>query len=104
MLLDVVERLSLLQVLPQKGNIVTLRILDDLRRDLSFTEEEVKKFAMNFDGGVATWTGSEPKEVPLGAAAEKIIADELTRLDKTGELHRSHMGLYARLVEGKEGD
>ena len=44
MKLDVGERIRLLGILPEKGNLLTLKIVRELRDDLSFSEKEHKDF------------------------------------------------------------
>lgn len=81
------ERLLLLRILPRQGSLTTLRIVRDLERDLSFSEEEyvALKFA-NLDGGGVRWDESaDPeKDVPVGPTALEIICEQLAEVERTG--------------------
>lgn len=49
MKLDTMERVKLLETLPEKEDILTLKILRKLRESLSFTEEELKNFDVSYE-------------------------------------------------------
>ena len=42
--LNIAERFALLGVLPQQGNVITLRIIRELQSRLSLSEKELKHF------------------------------------------------------------
>jgi len=85
MLLSVRQRIVLLQLIPpQSGNLTTLRIVRKLREDLSFTEEEHKKFDMRPEDDGVAWDAelAEPKEVEIGEVAHGIIVDNLKMMNQ----------------------
>lgn len=47
--LSIMERIKLLEVLPQQGDLLTLKILRKLRESLSFSEEELKTFSAAYE-------------------------------------------------------
>ena len=49
MKLGVLERITLLQILPVQGDFLTLRIIHELRQVLSFTEGEIAEFGLEVD-------------------------------------------------------
>ena len=54
--LEVKERLLLLMLMPEHGNIGDIRIINDLKSNLSFTEEEHKDWNLKRDeDGNYTW-------------------------------------------------
>jgi len=95
MQLNVKERLVLLQMLPGlRGNLATLRIIDDLMRDLGFTEEEYKELGFEADGDQLRWNESDAvKDVEIGPKARESIQGALRGLDKGGQLSRDHLSL-----------
>lgn len=104
MKLNVPERLSLLQVLPQEGNVVTLKILKDLASVLGLSEEEFKEFGIKRDGDQATWNekGGEEIEIALGEMATDIITETLVKLDRNNKLPQRCLSSYEKFVEKKE--
>ncbi len=48
-LLNILERLKLLEILPSEGNYATLKIMRKLRETLSLSEEEFKKVTIQYE-------------------------------------------------------
>lgn len=109
MKLNIADRIAVLGLLPDEGNVVTLRIVRELQNELSFTEEEHKSFKMKNktlpDGRVnITWDSDftlEEKDIPIGEAAKGIIVEQLKKLDRENRLHVSMLPLYEKFIEGK---
>ena len=99
--LQIVERINLLSVLPEKGNFATLRVVDDLRRKLAFTDEELTAFEMKIETDRVLWNKEKDTEVEMefGEFAEKLIVDTLKELDKKEMLEAKHKSLYEKFVE-----
>lgn len=105
--LTISERFALIGVLPERGNVATLRILGDLRRQLALTEEEFKHFGVKNstlpDGRASiTWNpklAKETKEIKIGKAAKGEIVKNLKRLDAQNQLHISMLPIYEKFVE-----
>lgn len=108
--LDIAERFALLGILPQQGNVITLRIIRELQNQLSFTEEELKHYNVqshaNPDGGArVTWTpelSTEVKDIAIGEAATGVIKEQLTKLNAQNQLHVSMLPLYEKFVEDNQ--
>lgn len=103
------DRLALLNVLPMQGNIVTLRVVQELKMSLSFSEEEMEKWKIvnqKVDGGaIVTWDedfANETKDIEIGKATATVIKQELVRQSNQGKLRFDAVPLYERFVEGKE--
>ena len=107
MKLNIAERFALLGVLPQQGNVITLRIIRELQSRLSLTEEEIKHYNVqnhvNPDGSArVTWTpelSKEEKDISIGNAATDVIKGQLIRLNSQNQLHVSMLPLYEKFVE-----
>ena len=104
MLLSVFERLSLAGIVPRAGDITTLRIVRELERELSFSEEELKALQFKHEDGNIRWNPEADvlKDVPIGDVGKKIIKDALVRLSESKKLTMDLFGLYERFVEGVE--
>lgn len=102
MKLGVQERLILLGVLPQEGDFVTLKIVRQLQSDLSFSEEEIKRYNFKEDKKRIHWDNEDKqgKEIEIGDKAKEIIATALKKLNDTKELKMSQLSLYEKFVNG----
>lgn len=106
MKLTVGERIQLQQILPAKGNIVNLRILEDLRKKLSFTEKEIKEYKVKQVEGTnsITWNnkGTVPKEIEIGDQAKEIIVKELKALSDKEQLTLQYISIYDKFIKPEE--
>ena len=106
--LSVLNRLSLLGLLVSEGDLTTLKILRELREELSFTPEE--HVAINFrpqpDGKLIWNDDADPnKEVEFTGIREIILEKVKTQLkewEKTGKLKLDYLSLYEVLIEEEE--
>jgi hypothetical protein len=99
MKLSVSDRIRLLGVLPDKGNILTLKIVHTLRGDLSFSEKELKDWEITTTEGMIKWNAkAKEKEVKVGDAAKEVIVTALKALDEKSELTPGDIGLWDKFV------
>jgi len=94
--LSVKDRLVLLNILPEQSSLATIRIVRELREELSFSEEEHAATNMrNVDDGRLMWDeGRVPdKAIEVGPKAAGVIRDALAKLDKSDELTMDHLDL-----------
>lgn len=84
--LTVLERLLLLQVLPQRGSFTTLRIVRQLQNDLSFSEDEHRMFGIVDEGGATKWdeAAATEKDVEFGPKALDVVRGSLEALERDG--------------------
>lgn len=103
MKLSVFERMILLNILPREGDYTTLKIVRNLRDDLSFSEEEHKVLQFKQEGDTMFWKtdADKPKDVSIGEKAKDIIITVLKKLNDEKKLTDQHFGLYEKFVEGK---
>jgi hypothetical protein len=107
MILNINERLIILNILPQEGNILTLRILRKLKENLSFTEEEHKdlKLTVNPNNTISWRTVNDEdkpilqeKEFDIGDKASDLIKEALKKLDEDKKLTEGHMSVYDKFI------
>ena len=98
--LGVFDRLILLNILPKEGDFLTLKIVRQMREDLSFTEAEHKALQFVQEEGNVRWKkeADKPKTIGFGVKATEIIVDVLKDLDKSKKLKDEHFGLYEKFV------
>jgi len=95
--LTILERLTLLGILPAEGNFVTMKILQRLRLALGFTEDEVEKYSIVATENNVKWDNEvEPVNIPLGKVARAEIVKALEKLDKDGKVSDRHLSLYEK--------
>jgi len=86
------ERFALLGLLPPTGNLLTMKIIHDLRQALAFSEKDLKVMDIQQSDGRLQWkNGVGPKAVKVGQKAKSIVYDELEKLDKDEKLNASHL-------------
>ncbi|KKL98668.1 hypothetical protein LCGC14_1822120 [marine sediment metagenome] len=104
MLLNVKQRLLLLNILPDEGNYDTLRIVRDQQNLLSFNEEEIKRLKIRREGEMYQWDEAtdEPVEIVIGEVAFNMIKRSLRQLDTQGQLKVEFLPLYEHFVEGED--
>lgn len=93
---NIVERLNLLGVLPKEGNFVTLKILDEFRKELSFTEEEIAKQGIVVREGQVAWKQDFEREYEIRPVALKSITEELKRLNDGSKLTYGLISVYEK--------
>jgi len=104
MILSVQERVVILSLLPNEGSYATLKILNQLRMGLSFTEDELKKWGI-IDlpkEGRISWEEDGETEIPIGEKATDIIVDALKKRDAAGTLPMQALGIYEKFIQTTE--
>ena len=106
MKLNVGDRITLLGVLPQEGNFITLKIIRDLQGKLSFQEAELKKYEIkqeqDGDKVRTTWNEkgiTEENEIEIGEKATDIIVKALKKIDELEKLTPPQMSVYEKFIK-----
>ena len=105
--LTVKERLMLLTILPREGKLDTIKIVQKLRNDLSFSEEERTQLNLiQKDDGSYSWDEIDNipilKKVEISEVSKKIIGDELNNLNIDGKVTEQHLGLFNKFEKDGE--
>jgi hypothetical protein len=101
MKLTVLERLNLLNLLPQKEEISVLKIIRNLKNSLALTEEEYKEFGVKVENGITSWNqkGIEEVEIQIGEIATEICATALKKANAEKLLTENFISLYDKFVK-----
>jgi len=84
-----------LDTLPKVGNILTMRIKQQLINEVGFKESEIKDFEIRQDGEQIKWkSDAEAVDIEIGDEAKKLLIDAL---DKSENLNENYISLYDRL-------
>ena len=95
--LSVMDRLLILNLdtLPKVGNILTMRIKQQLINEVGFKESEIKDFEIRQEGEQIKWkSDAEAVDIEIGDEAKKLLIDAL---DKSENLNENYISLYDRL-------
>ena len=100
MKLNLLERVTILGILPKEANFLNLKIIKDIQEAVSFTEKDFKEFDIKQTDGKITWNakGTEEKEISIGEKATDIIVEALKELNKDKKLTANHYSLYVKFV------
>lgn len=105
MKLTILERLMLNSILPQEGNIVTLKIVQDLKRETAFSEEEIAEHEINPQEDRVEWnpeSNDYVKDIPLGPQAMKTIVETIEELNSEEKLTADFITLYEKFMDTTE--
>ena len=96
--LSVVERLILMNLLPNEGTYVNLKLVRVAREELSFSDEEVRALGFVQDGDQVKWNmeANILKDVRLGEVVTLMVIDSLKKLDEEGKLKNDHFSLFEK--------
>lgn len=102
MLLSVTDRLLLLGLLPQQGNITMLRVIREARQSLELSADEIVAWEVSQVGDAVRWNQQKAAdaEIPLSAAALGIARTAIRQFDTEGKLTTAHIPLWEKLVDG----
>ncbi len=97
--LDILERINLLGLLPSKGNLITVRIVSELRQTIGFSEREISDWKIKTEGEQITWDGTKvkTKEIIIGPSAIGILKERVKELDGAGDITEQVLPLIEKL-------
>ncbi len=106
---SITERLLLLPILSGSApgcSITAVRILDDLQRELGFTEAEAAAVNLRTEGDNTLWDlAADPnKEIEVGPIGMRLIVSSLRLASSREALHTVHIPLWDRFVTPVEED
>jgi len=101
--LNVLERITVLNLLPKQENYLTFRMVTELKKELSFTEVEIKKFGVVFtpDGRVSWKDGKTIKNIDVPDTISAMLVEKLKSLEKDKKIDEENVSLYEKLVLNK---
>lgn len=96
--LNVQERLTLVNLLPEKGNFLTMKTIEAMKDLLYPSEEEAKKFGLEQKGNNISWNeeGSKPTEIKFTKAHKDLIVASLEKLDEKEELTMAQYQVFKK--------
>jgi adenylate cyclase class IV len=104
--LNVLERVLLLNMLPQRGNLANIRAISNTAKIIMITPEEEKEFDIQKGPQMTTWneSGKEEKEFEIPASSIKTIRLILHKLDTEEALPVNAGSLVEKFLPGEGED
>lgn len=105
--LTIFERLLLLRALPAEGNLITLRIVRDLRTNLSMTEEEIKVQEVHQDETTQLIRWKDPayvRMIEIGEVSKDVIVKTLSGLNWKDVSNLTYIPLCVRFEVNPDED
>jgi len=102
--LNVAERLTLVQIIPEKGNFKTMSTVEKVKTTLYLSEEEREEFEVKQAGNNLAWNekGSEQREIEFSDFGRELIIESLEKLDKEENLTSPQFLIYKQFKEEEE--
>ena len=101
--LNIGERFQIINLLPKKGNVLTMQDVQDLQRNLLPTPKEREKYGVVADEGMVRWSPDmalDEVEIDFTAPQVGLVANALRELDKKSELIAEQLSLWAKFIGG----
>lgn len=103
MQLSILDRIRLLELLPERGNLVSLRLVKGLIDKIGFSDAEIAEYEIKHGDGQVTWgSNAKPIDVEFGLAEREFIAGLFSALDEKKDLSLEQLGLYEKFIGGPD--
>jgi hypothetical protein len=99
--LNVQERLTAVNLLPEKGNFETMKTIEALRSVLYPSEEEIIKFEIKQESNNIRWNAEGAKPIPFKftKVQKDLLVAALDKLNEKEELTFAQYTLYKKFKE-----
>lgn len=102
MQLTFLERVLLSNLLPREGKFETLLILEDVRKKIEVTQDEVKKYDVKTVDNMIQWNPEGAKstfDIEFTEAESNAIKDIFKKLSDSEKLSTEQLPLYKMFVK-----
>jgi len=99
--LSVLERVTLLGLLPPMENYATIKVVTELNRQLGFSGKEAKDIDFKVEGDRVVWNPSKEKEVEFdfGKFETDIIVEALEKADTDKKVEPRMVPLWDKFIK-----
>ena len=105
MKLTILERVTLIKMLPVNENFLTHKIVTDFKNQLYLSEKEIKDYEYKeipLENGKIrlAWNPEKAKEkdVVIGEKVKEIVSDILKKLDESKLINDDNASLYEKFI------
>jgi len=105
MIVTIAERLVLLGILPREGDVLTIKVIRDLKDEIAFSDQELVdlKLEQVDEGRRTVWDAEaaekHKKDIDFGTKGVEIIKETLQNLDAKKILSIEALPLWEKFVE-----
>ncbi len=105
--LTVRNRFDLQSVIPKEGDLTAMKMIREVREDLSFSQEEHDQFEIKiFPNGGVSWNATKAeevdnKEVTIPQTIVELIQKALEKLNVDKRIQDEHIDLYDMFIENE---
>jgi len=99
-----IDRMLVVGLLPQQGSFFSMKLVNDFKNEIAFSEEEFKNHNIRVKGNNYVWD-KEPKEekiVNIGPVVLSEIKKIVLMKDSNNELVSEHIPLLEKLFDIEE--
>ena len=98
--LSVLDRITIGNILPQKGDYISLVLKQAILEKIKITPKEIEEYELKSDGDNIKWNASKAKDVAfvLEESEKSFIKKTLQDLDTKKELAENMVGLYKKFI------
>lgn len=100
----ILDRILLLNLLPQQADIVTLRIIKDIKERVELSAKEMEEVKMEQVEASLKWSPEKDisKEIELSEVETKLIKEKLKEANDNKKLTLQHVPLYDMFLVEKD--
>jgi hypothetical protein len=99
MKLNIADRISLQQILPQVDSFENLCLRTEILERIKFSSEEIEGNKIKSEGNQITWSETESKEYEFHSIEENYISVILKKISEEKKLQAFQLSLYKLFVK-----
>jgi len=96
--LNFTDRIKILSLLPTKGSFFIINLVEDFKKIVAFSEDDIKEYKIKFDDNNIKWTGQYDKEVEIGETVLTEINKTILELNKKNDIGLDMLPLINKVV------
>lgn len=103
--MNLATRLTVLTILPEKGNLMEMLMKRQIIKIIDITPEEVQKYQIHNENENVRWSGENLNEIPefeFNDEQIKFLKELFTNLDKNGGITDNILDFVVEILNEKE--
>jgi len=94
---NILERIMILGILPKQADLVSIKIIEDLRRNVGFSQKELDDSKIkSLPNGNFSWEKDFEKEIKVTNRAAEIIKENLNKLSEAKNVSAYHLSIFEK--------
>lgn len=102
--LSLAERIHLMNMLPEQGNVISIRRVDELKKKLLPSEAEIERWNLKIEGASFQWDPKSDTDavIEVGQSMWDLVVKTLKDMDSAGTMTTNQVSLYEKFVENEK--